>query len=86
MIERTVHILTAFSPGGAHTTMSPPPQGALQPDGRRIPEAVFDAKHVGETIVHIASLPLDVTVLTFNIMCVGAWMSRNRDKTSEHSY
>ena len=73
------------SPGGAPTTMSPPPQGALQPDGRRIPEAVFDAKHVGETIVHIASLPLDVTVLTFNIMCVGAWMPQC-DKTSEHSY
>lgn len=50
--------------------MSPSPEGALQPDGRRIPEAVFNAKHVGETIVHIASLPLDVTVLTFNIMYV----------------
>ncbi|TFK85614.1 short-chain dehydrogenase/reductase SDR [Polyporus arcularius HHB13444] len=56
--------------GGAQTTLSPPPQGALQPDGRRIPEAVYDAKHVGEAIVHIASLPLDVTVLTFNIMWV----------------
>ncbi|KAI0718225.1 short-chain dehydrogenase/reductase SDR [Cerioporus squamosus] len=62
---------TQIDIGGAHTTMSPPPQGALQPDGRRIPEAVFDAKHVGETIVHIASLPLDVTVLTFNIMATG---------------
>ena len=50
--------------------MSPPPEGALQPNGTRSPEAVFDSKHVGETIVHIASLPLDVTVLTFNIMYV----------------
>ncbi|KAI0683071.1 short-chain dehydrogenase/reductase SDR [Earliella scabrosa] len=57
--------------GGAHTIMSPPPEGALQPNGTRSPEAVFDAKHVGETIVHIASLPLDVTVLTFNIMATG---------------
>ena len=55
--------------------MSPPPEGALQPNGTRSPEAVFDAKHVGETIVHIASLPLDVTVLTFNIMCVRATFS-----------
>ncbi len=63
-----MHLLTSLSQGGAQTTLSPPPQGALQPDGRRIPEAVYDAKHVGEAIVHIASLPLDVTVLTFNIM------------------
>ncbi|KAI0754616.1 short-chain dehydrogenase/reductase SDR [Daedaleopsis nitida] len=57
--------------GGAQTVMSPPPEGALQPNGTRDPEAVFDAKHVGETVVHIASLPLDVTVLTFNIMATG---------------
>ena len=48
--------------------MSPPPQGTLQPNGTLSREATFDAKHVGETVVHIASLPLDVTVLTFNIM------------------
>ncbi|KAI9060858.1 short-chain dehydrogenase/reductase SDR [Trametes sanguinea] len=57
--------------GGAQTGMSPPPQGTLQPDGRYSREATFDAKHVGESIVHIASLPLDVTVLTFNIMATG---------------
>ena len=58
--------------------MSPPPEGALQPDGRRDPEATFDPKHVGETIVHIANLPLDVTVLTFNIMCVSESRMSNR--------
>lgn len=44
--------------------------GVLQPNGRIAAEATFDPKHVGEAIVHIASLPLDVTVLTFNIMQV----------------
>ncbi|OSD02488.1 short-chain dehydrogenase/reductase SDR [Trametes coccinea BRFM310] len=57
--------------GGAQTGLSPPPQGTLQPDGRLSREATFDAKHVGESIVHIAGLPLDVTVLTFNIMATG---------------
>ncbi|KAI0330806.1 short-chain dehydrogenase/reductase SDR [Cubamyces sp. BRFM 1775] len=57
--------------GGALTTMSPPPQGTLQADGSLKHEATFDAKHVGESIVHIANLPLDVTVLTFNIMATG---------------
>ncbi len=50
--------------------MSPPSEGALQPNGTRHQEATFDPKHVGEAIVHIANLPHDVTVLTFNIMCV----------------
>ena len=42
--------------------------GVFQPDGRIAAEATLDPKHVGDAIVHIASLPLDVTVLTFNIM------------------
>ena len=54
--------------GGAQTSMSPPPEGRLQPDGSYSGEATFDAKHVADAIVHIANLPLDVTVLTFNIM------------------
>ncbi|KAI0643010.1 short-chain dehydrogenase/reductase SDR [Trametes meyenii] len=62
---------TQIDIGGAQTGMSPPPQGTLQPDGRLAHEATFDAKHVGEAIVHIAGLPLDVTVLTFNIMATG---------------
>jgi len=44
-------------------------QGALQPDGQIVPEATFDAEHVAQTIVHIASLPTSVTVLDYKIMC-----------------
>ncbi|KAI1786836.1 short-chain dehydrogenase/reductase SDR [Ganoderma leucocontextum] len=62
---------TQIDIGGAKTALSPPPQGTLQPNGTYSQEAVFDAKHVGEAIVHIASLPLNVTVLTFNIMATG---------------
>ncbi|KAJ4482038.1 oxidoreductase protein [Lentinula aciculospora] len=42
--------------------------GALQPDGRMIQEGVLDVQHVASTIVHISSLPPDVTVLDVNIM------------------
>ncbi|CAA7261427.1 unnamed protein product [Cyclocybe aegerita] len=42
--------------------------GALQPDGCILEEPTFDAKHVGSTIVHIASLPPDVAMLQVNIM------------------
>lgn len=44
--------------------------GALQPDGTIKPEGTLDVQHVANTIVHIAGLPLEVTVLTFNIMYV----------------
>ena len=43
-------------------------QGALQPNGETVSEVTFDAKHVADAVVHIASLPLNVTVLTMNIM------------------
>ncbi|TBU25496.1 short-chain dehydrogenase/reductase SDR [Dichomitus squalens] len=70
LLDGRVHNITCtqIDIGGAKTGMSPPPQGTLQPDGSYSQEATFDAKHVGEAIVHIAGLPLDVTVLTFNIM------------------
>jgi NAD(P)-dependent dehydrogenase (short-subunit alcohol dehydrogenase family) len=42
--------------------------GALQPDGSMRKEGVLDVKHVASTIVHISSLPPDVTVLDVNIM------------------
>jgi len=42
--------------------------GALQPDGRVVPEATFDPEHVANAIVHIAGMPNDVTVLEMNIM------------------
>ncbi|KAI0823169.1 short-chain dehydrogenase/reductase SDR [Trametes gibbosa] len=62
---------TQIDIGGAQTGMSPPPHGTLQPDGSYSPEATFDPRHVGQSVVHVASLPLDVTVLTFNIMATG---------------
>jgi len=43
-------------------------QGALQADGRIVPETTFDAKHVGETVAHIAGLPLDVTILNTTVL------------------
>ena len=46
------------------------PGGAIQADGSFKPEPTFDAKHVAESILHVAELPLSVTVLTFNIMYV----------------
>ena len=44
-------------------------QGALQPNGQTVPEATFDVEHVAQTIVHIANLPTNVTVLDYKIMC-----------------
>ncbi|KIK69753.1 hypothetical protein GYMLUDRAFT_992644 [Collybiopsis luxurians FD-317 M1] len=43
-------------------------KGALQPDGSFVPEAMLDLDHVASTILHIASLPPDVTLLEVNIM------------------
>jgi NAD(P)-dependent dehydrogenase (short-subunit alcohol dehydrogenase family) len=45
-------------------------QGMLQGDGRFVPEATFDVAHVAAAVVHIASLPPDVAVPHFTIMCV----------------
>lgn len=41
---------------------------------------MMDAQHVGDTIAYIAGLPLDVTMLTVNIMCVGCSDTFNRDE------
>jgi len=46
-------------------------QGALQSNGQTVPEATFDVEHVAQSIVHIASLPTNVTVLNYKIMCGG---------------
>jgi len=63
---------TQIDIGNAHTPMAARlAVGALQPDGRTIPEATFDPQHVADAIVHIASLPNEVTVLEFNIMATG---------------
>lgn len=44
------------------------PQGHLQPNGERIIEGSIDVQHVADAILHIANLPLEVTVLFMNIM------------------
>jgi NADP-dependent 3-hydroxy acid dehydrogenase YdfG len=57
--------------GNAHTDLGIKlTEGALQPDGRVIPEPTFDVQHVADAVAHIASLPNDVTVLEFKIMLV----------------
>lgn len=45
--------------------------GSLQADGTRRPEAKIDVRHVGSTIAHLASLPLDVSVPFLTIMATG---------------
>ncbi|KZT19960.1 short-chain dehydrogenase/reductase SDR [Neolentinus lepideus HHB14362 ss-1] len=63
---------TQIDIGNAHTPMAARlAVGALQPDGTTKPEAMMDQKHVGDAIVHIASLPNEVTVFEFNIMATG---------------
>ena len=42
--------------------------GVLQPDGRKMPEPRMDAKAVGDTVVYMASLPLDANVLFMTVM------------------
>ncbi|PBK97923.1 NAD(P)-binding protein [Armillaria gallica] len=60
---------TQIDIGNAQTDMAARlSKGALQSDGRVIPEAMIDVQHVAAAIVHIASLPNDVTVLEMNIM------------------
>ncbi len=42
--------------------------GVLQPDGETRPEPRMDARHVGEAVAHMASLPLDANVLFMTVM------------------
>ncbi|WP_042364026.1 SDR family oxidoreductase [Streptacidiphilus neutrinimicus] len=46
-------------------------QGILQADGRIAVEPVMDAAHVASTVVHLASLPLDVNVPFMTVMATG---------------
>lgn len=43
-------------------------EGAKQADGTVRPEPTIDVQHVADTIVHIASMPPNVTMLNVNIM------------------
>jgi NAD(P)-dependent dehydrogenase (short-subunit alcohol dehydrogenase family) len=55
--------------GNAETRMaSATAKGAMQADGSVRPEPMFDTRHVGETIVHMAQLPLDINVQFVTIM------------------
>jgi NAD(P)-dependent dehydrogenase (short-subunit alcohol dehydrogenase family) len=42
--------------------------GALQPDGRTAAEPMIDVEHVGQAVVYLAGLPLDVNVLSMKMM------------------
>ena len=55
--------------GNAATPMTEPmAEGALQANGTRMPEARMDVAHVGQAVLHMASLPLDTNVLFMTIM------------------
>ncbi|GAA0232642.1 SDR family oxidoreductase [Cryptosporangium japonicum] len=55
--------------GNAATAMTQGLQvGALQPDGSRKGEAAFDVRHIADTIVFLAGLPLSVNVPFMTVM------------------
>ncbi|KII86605.1 hypothetical protein PLICRDRAFT_114181 [Plicaturopsis crispa FD-325 SS-3] len=60
-----IDIGNAATPLSARLSSLP---GATQPDGTQRPEASFDVSHVANSVVHIAGLPTDVTVLELVIM------------------
>jgi hypothetical protein len=43
-------------------------QGVMQANGTRAPEPRMDPAHVGNAVVFMANLPLDVNVFTLTIM------------------
>ena len=45
--------------------------GALQADGSLLPEPRFDVRHVVDAVLYMASLPLDVNVLSLTVMATG---------------
>lgn len=58
--------------GNAETPMTEPMKaGVRQPDGRVVPEPVFDVDHAGAAVAQIAALPLDTNVLFMTIMATG---------------
>jgi NAD(P)-dependent dehydrogenase (short-subunit alcohol dehydrogenase family) len=55
--------------GNAETQMaSATAKGAMQADGSVRPEPMFDPRHVGETLVYMAQLPLDINIQFVTIM------------------
>ena len=43
-------------------------KGAAQANGTVMPEPMFDPRHVGDTIVHMARLPLEANVQFITVM------------------
>jgi NADP-dependent 3-hydroxy acid dehydrogenase YdfG len=43
-------------------------QGALQPDGSRLPEPMMDVQHVADAVLYMADLPLDANVEFLTVM------------------
>jgi NADP-dependent 3-hydroxy acid dehydrogenase YdfG len=43
-------------------------KGVLQANGTTAPEAMIDAEHVANAVVHMASLPLDTNILSLTVM------------------
>jgi len=46
-------------------------EGSLQADGRLLAEPVFAVEHVASTVLHMASLPLDVNIPFLTLMATG---------------
>ena len=79
-------VINSSLTGNALTELSAPSTaGAIQADGSVKPEPTFDAKYVAESILHIAELPLNVTVLTYNIMYVLLIVQSPDDNTDYRS-
>jgi len=45
--------------------------GAMQADGRVVPEPMMELEDVGKALVYLANLPNELTSLTFNVMPTG---------------
>lgn len=69
MKEVPLTVLVGFA-GNAQTQMVArhDSEGSLQPNGQKLVEGSIDVQHVANAVLHIANLPLDVTVLFMNIM------------------
>lgn len=54
--------------GNAGDMGGKPPGGSLQPNGELVLEPRMDVKHVGDAVLHMASLPLEANVQFITIM------------------
>ena len=55
--------------GNAETAMTERmSEGLLQANGTKVPEPVFDVRHVAEAVLYMASLPLDANVQFMTVM------------------